>query len=85
MDKFWELMEQSVIFQGIITLSFVITACYMMASGIEVPDLLQAGLMLILGWYFGAKTQLVASVAARKRKNGSSSSDFIGPDSDRTV
>jgi uncharacterized membrane protein len=70
MDKFWELMEQSVIVQGLVTLVFVITACVVMVQGKPVPELLQAALMLILGWYFGSKTQQVASVAARKVKDG---------------
>ena len=70
MDKFWELMEQSVIVQGLVTLVFVVTACVIMAQGNAVPELLQAALMLILGWYFGSKTQQVAHVAARKVKDG---------------
>lgn len=81
MDRFWELMEQSVIFQGIITLAFVVTACVMMVNGQTVPDLLQAGLMLILGWYFGAKTQQVANATARKVRDGRIVNP-VGADSD---
>ena len=84
MDKFWELVGQSVIVQGLVTLAFVITACVRMAQGEPVPELLQAALMLILGWYFGSKTQQVASSVATRRIKGGRDTSNSGDSGDNT-
>jgi len=65
MQKFWELLQESVIVQAIITLALVATACYMVATGQDVPELLSTALMLVLGFYFGSKTQ--QAISAYKR------------------
>jgi len=68
MQKFWELLQESVIVQAIITLALVITVCYMVASGQEVPELLSTALMLVLGFYFGSKTQRVIAKSTTRRQ-----------------
>jgi len=57
MDKFWELLQESVIVQAAITLCLVVTTCYLVATGQAVPELLSTSLMLVLGFYFGSKVQ----------------------------
>lgn len=57
MARFWELFEESLIVQALITLALVLTVCYLFATGQEIPDLLSAALMLVLGFYFGSKVQ----------------------------
>lgn len=57
MSKFWELLEESVLVQATITLIMVVTVTYMYAAGMEVPDALVNFVALILGYYFGSKTQ----------------------------
>lgn len=57
MDKFWQLFQESVIVQALITLALVATFCYMLATGQTVPELLSTAMMLVLGFYFGSKTQ----------------------------
>jgi len=57
MAKFWELFQESVIVQAAITLALVLTVCYLVATGQEVPELLSTALMLVLGFYFGSKAQ----------------------------
>lgn len=57
MDKFWDLLERSVIVQGAITIIIVITLCYMFVSGKPVPESLLAFASLILGFWFGTKSQ----------------------------
>jgi hypothetical protein len=59
-DRFWKLLEESVIVQATITLIMVIAVTYMYVSGQEVPDALINFVALILGYYFGSKTQLAA-------------------------
>jgi len=57
MDTFWKLLQESVIVQALITLVLVIAVAYLSIAGREVPDLLSTSLMLVLGFYFGQKTQ----------------------------
>lgn len=57
MQKFWELFQESVIVQAVITLCLVGTACYMVVTGQEIPELLSTLLTLVLGFYFGSKVQ----------------------------
>lgn len=57
MDKFWELLAKSTIFQGLITLLLLVTMCYLWATGQEVPDGLIQSSTLVLGFFFGAKVQ----------------------------
>lgn len=57
MDTFWKLLQESVIVQALITLVLVIAVCYLAVTNQPVPDLLSTSLMLVLGFYFGQKTQ----------------------------
>ena len=57
MDKFLDLLRESVIVQAAITLCLVVTVCYLTATGQEIPELLSTALMLVLGFYFGSKVQ----------------------------
>ena len=57
MDKFWRLFEESVIVQACIALAMVITICTMVLLGKEIPDLMTNALMLVLGFYFGSKSE----------------------------
>jgi hypothetical protein len=66
MDKFWKLFEESVIVQAIITLALVVTTCILVGQGKPVPELLASGLMLVLGFYFGSKTQQMINRSRRE-------------------
>jgi hypothetical protein len=59
MDKFWELLQESVIVQSTVTLALVITICVMFVTGRAVPDLLAQITLLVIGYWFGSKTQLL--------------------------
>lgn len=65
MSKFWELFAESVILQAVLALMFGGTVCYMYLVGMEVPDTLAGFLGLIIGFYFGAKTQIQAAKMAK--------------------
>ncbi|MBC8248993.1 MAG: hypothetical protein H8E90_04890 [Anaerolineales bacterium] len=55
MSKFTQLLESSVIFQGVLVIMIAGTYCYMVATGQQVPDALLALLQVIVGFFFGAK------------------------------
>lgn len=57
MERFWELLKESVIIQGLITLALISTTCYLVAAGKPVPSELWAANGLVLGYFFGAKQQ----------------------------
>lgn len=57
MEKFWNLLRESVITQALVTLVLVITVCFMAATGREIPDLLNTALIAVLCFYFGTKSQ----------------------------
>jgi len=55
METFWRLFEESVITQSIMTVLLWGTACALMLECKPVPDLLSAGSLAILGFWFGSK------------------------------
>lgn len=66
MDKFWQLLQESVIVQSTVTLALVITICVMFVSGRAVPDLLAQITLLVIGYWFGSKTQLLLNRSKSK-------------------
>ncbi len=57
MQTFVDLLRESVIVQGVITIVFVVTICVLWIEGKPIsPDLIQF-VSLIIGFYFGAKVQ----------------------------
>ena len=65
MSQFWVLFEKSVIVTSSIALVLVCTACYLWATGQALPEGFITCLMLVLGFFFGAKTE--KSIQAQKR------------------
>jgi len=61
MQRFWDLLRESVIVQGVITCAFVGTTCYLWATGQAVPQELWTANTVVIGFFFGAKTQQIAS------------------------
>jgi len=57
MEKFWDLVAQSVIVQGLVTLSLVGACIYLAIVGQPIPELITNATMLALGFYFGSKSQ----------------------------
>jgi len=64
---FWYLFEKSVILQGIITVGFVGASLYLWLTGQPIPDALSQGLWVVLGFWFGTKTQSVIEANARSQ------------------
>lgn len=67
MEKFWELLERSVIVQSLLALACLGAIVYLSVTGQDVPEVLVNGFLLILGFYFGSKVQTEASRIAGKR------------------
>lgn len=63
-NKFWELLERSVIFQGVLVVMVGGTVCYLYATGQDVPRELQLIFAVIIGFFFGGKP---AAAAHRQR------------------
>ena len=55
MNKFWHLMEKSVIISGMIALIMVGTACYSVVVGIVLPDAFTLAFGMIIGYFFSEK------------------------------
>jgi hypothetical protein len=65
MNKFIDLLAESVIIQGILTLAVVGTWLYMLATSVPVPDTLNNILGIVVGFYFGGKVSLAIANARR--------------------
>lgn len=65
MTKFWELLEESVIVQALVTLALTGAVVYLAVAGREIPAALLNMTLVALGYYFGSKAQLSATQAAR--------------------
>jgi hypothetical protein len=65
MSTFWKLLQESVIVQGLVTLILVGGVVYLVCVGREVPELLSTCTMLVLGYYFGSKTQQIITASRR--------------------
>jgi len=59
-DTFWSLLKESIIVQSLMTLMLWGAIVYLVITGQTIPDLLSAGGMAILGFWFGAKTTAAA-------------------------
>ena len=67
MQNFWKLLEESIIVQGLVTLSLVGAVIYLSVLGKEIPELLNNATMLALGFYFGTKSQQILRGVVRKK------------------
>jgi len=63
MTTFWDLFKQSIILQAVLTVMLWGVICYLVIVNRTVPDILSAGGMGILGFWFGTKVQ--SSIAAQ--------------------
>lgn len=57
MDRFWTLLEKSTIVSGAIALGVTGAVVYLAVAGLPIPDLLGNVALIIIGFFFGSKTQ----------------------------
>lgn len=65
MEKFWELVEESVIFQGILVVLVAGTYCGLMLLGRPVPEGLDRLVYVIVGFFFGGKGMVTTARVAK--------------------
>ena len=53
---FWALLEKSVIVSGFIAVTVVGAIVYLSVTGQPIPELLGNAALIIIGFFFGAKT-----------------------------
>ena len=66
MERFWELLAESVIVQGVLTLGVTFFVCILAYRGVEIEKEFWTLLGLAWGFYFGSKSQ-IAIMASRKK------------------
>lgn len=66
MSKFWDLLERSVILQGLLTIAIWGALLYMVVAQLEIPQILETAAALILGFYFGAKQAQLSTQIRRQ-------------------
>jgi hypothetical protein len=54
-SELWELVRESVIFQGLLVVVVSVTVCGLVFMGREVPDRLWDGFLVIVTFFFGQK------------------------------
>lgn len=64
MEKFWELFEQSFIITGTVTVLVIIGAVVMVARQTPIPDWYQAVVLMVLSFFFGAKSGVMTGKRA---------------------
>ena len=77
MQKFWQLLEESVIIQGIVTVALIGAMIYLWVSGQDVPSELYAFGGLVLGYYFGSKVQLKLNQRVEKRTHTADQREIV--------
>lgn len=73
MDKFWELLEESIILQGFITMVFAGSYCYLTVTGQPIPDGLDNMMWAVLAFWFGTKSQAAVSSTIKRLGDGRTS------------
>jgi len=56
MNRFWDLLEKSTLVSGFIAVSFTAAIVYLSITGRPIPDLLGNAALIIVGFFFGAKS-----------------------------
>ena len=67
MKKFWQLLQESIIVQSLVTLSLVGVTVYLFAAKGEVPQELLALTSVTLGFWFRAKNTHDLKLLARTK------------------
>lgn len=67
--KFLDLLAQSVIVQGVLTIMVVGTLCYLYIAEKAAPEVLVTFASLILGYWFGTKNQLALARQHQEAQN----------------
>jgi len=65
--NFWDLLSESTIFQGLITMAAMCIWAYLLVTGRSVPDTLQVVVGTVVGFFFGGKYVQAVQKAVENR------------------
>ena len=65
MYRFWDLLEKSTLVSGVIAVGIVAAIIYLACTSQPIPDILGNSALIIIGFFFGAKTQATGASLAR--------------------
>jgi len=65
MQELWRLLRESVLVQSVVTLILVCSVVWCVLTNRDVPDELWNLLLLVVGFWFGSKSQYQANSVAR--------------------
>lgn len=68
MPMFWELMEESVIVQGLLALATTGAVIYLSVIGHPIPDELAMGWLATIGFFFGSKGEVQAKKIVKEMR-----------------
>ncbi len=63
-----DLLLESTIIQGLVTLILVLAVTYISVTGGVVPDILSQALFTVIGFWFGTKSRQMTYTYARKQE-----------------
>ena len=69
--KLLDLLEKSVIFSGVITIGIIGAICYLAVTGRPIPETLTNAAMVIVGFFFGARSSKAAADERSDVRKGS--------------
>lgn len=70
MNRFWDMLEASIIVQGVVTVGLIGSMIYLWVTGRAVPNELYVFGSLVLGFWFGTKSQFALQQRAHSKKVG---------------
>lgn len=76
LGRFLDLVERSVVVQGVVTTLLVVTACVLWLRGMPVPVALQHLTWAVVGFWMGSKVQVAALGAHRARREKTPGSGY---------
>ena len=68
MNKFWEMLQESIIVQSTVTMGLVGTACALWLQGQIVPPELQQVMTIVIAYWMGTKSQHAIERAGKAAK-----------------
>lgn len=67
MDKFWELLRESVIISGVLALALIGGVIYLAVTAQPIPEILAALAGTAVGYFMGGKAKTAIEIARAKK------------------
>lgn len=66
LNRFYDLLQESVLIQFYITIAFVTVSCILWLTGNTLPETLRSLLLIVIGFYFGRKIGVLSTKGENK-------------------